>query len=120
MVSFMKVIKHLPLVIALVLLAGCATSFRPWKLSEVQEGMDRAQVVSVLGEPTSVEMAEGAEYLHYTYSEDYNPTPADMDVRATDSTLSLREQEVKRSFKEYKYVVKLVDGKVQSYKEIQN
>ncbi len=120
MVDSMKIIKHISLVTLLALLAGCATTFRPWKLSEVQEGMDKAQVVKILGEPDSVETKEGAELLHYAYSEDYNPTPASADVQPSNAaTLSLRDQEIKKSLKEYKYVVKLVDGKVQTYKEIQ-
>lgn len=120
MVSCMKAVTHTCLVIALVLLAGCATTFRPWKLSEVQEGMDRIQVVQILGEPDFVETKDGAEFLHYTYSEGYNPAPADNDVRLDDTIRDFRDWEIKQSVKEYKYVVKLVDGKVQSYEELQD
>lgn len=116
----MKPLNYISFAAVLVLLVGCATTFRPWKLSEVQEGMDKSQVVKILGEPDSVEMKEGAEFLHYAYSEDYNPTPASADIQPSDAVaLSLRDQEIKKSFKEYRYVVKLVDGKVQTYKEIQ-
>ena len=55
---------------AVLLLAGCATTFKPWKLSDVEEGMDRGQVVSILGAPDRTETKDGTEYLYYTYSED--------------------------------------------------
>lgn len=114
----MKSMEYIMIGVVLALLAGCATTFRPWKLSEVEEGMDRGQVVGLLGEPDSVEVEDGVEYLHYAYSENYNPEPASFDVQATDSTRALRDQQLKRSLREYKYAVKMVDGKVQSYKEL--
>lgn len=114
----MKLIKYSAFVVVLALLVGCATTFRPWRLSEIEEGMDRAQVVSILGEPDSIEMKEGAELLYYSYSENHNPAPADTDVRSYDATREFREQQLKRSLKEYNYAVKLVDGKVQNYKEL--
>ncbi len=101
----MKLITYITLVVALAFLVGCATTFRPWKLSEVEDGMDRAQVVRILGEPNSVETKDGAEFLTYTYSEDYNPYLADNSPRKMDSP-SL-----------HTYSVKLVDGAVQDYKE---
>ncbi len=115
----MKAIKYIPLMVALGLLVGCATTFRPWKLSEIQEGMEKAQVVGILGEPDSVETKDGEELLYYTYSEGYNPAPSDADIRAYDANREFREQQLQRSLKEYKYIVTLVDGKVQTYKEIQ-
>lgn len=115
----MKTIKHLPLVVALSLLVGCATTFRPWRLSEIQEGMRKDQVVKILGEPDSTETRDNEERLFYSYNEGYNPAPADADIRAHDASRAFREQQLKRSLKEYKYVVTLVDGKMQRYKEIQ-
>lgn len=121
MVSPMQIIKHIPLVVALSLLVGCATTFRPWKLSEIEEGMEKAHVVKVLGEPDSVEAKDdGEELLYYSYHENYNPAPADADLRAADANRAFQEQQLERSLREYKYVVTLVDGKVQAYKEIQN
>ena len=108
----MKAMEHITIGVALALLAGCATTFSPWKFGEVEEGMDRGQVVGILGEPDSSEMKDGAEYLHYAYSEDYNPAPANFDIQVDDSARELRDRQVKRSLKEYKYTVKLVDGKV--------
>jgi len=116
----MKTIKYISFISLLVLLAGCATTFRPWKLSEVQEGMNRAQVVELLGEPDSVEMKDGAEYLYYSYRENNNLAPANSDFRAYDADRALRELQIQSSFNEYKYTVKMVDGKMQSYKELQD
>jgi hypothetical protein len=114
----MKLMKHTAAVVALVLLAGCATTFRPWKLSEVEEGMDRAQVVHILGEPDFVETKDGAELLHYSYREDYNP-PLTIDAHAPDAAnRGLQNQQIQQGLKQYKYAVKLVDGKVQDYKEL--
>jgi len=110
--------KYILSVIALGLLFGCSTTFRPWKLSEVQEGMDRAQVIKILGEPNSVETKDGAEILLYTYSEDYNPPLSSNAVQSQDAVQKIQDQRIKNSLKEYKYSVKLVDGKVLSYKEI--
>lgn len=118
MVFAMKPIKHIAVVVALILLAGCATTFRPWKLSEVQEGMDREQVVDLLGDPDSVETKDGAEYLYYSYSEDYNPPLSSDNPVEYENDRVLREYNLRRSLKEYKYAVKLVDGKVQNYKEL--
>ena len=114
----MNPIKVTVLIVSLVLLAGCATTFRPWKLSEVEKGMDKAQVVGILGEPDSSETRNGAEFLYYSYREDYNPPPANTDIHAAGATRTLQEQQIKRSLQEYKYVVKLVDGKVQDYREL--
>jgi len=115
----MKVIKHTAVVVALAFLAGCATTFRPWKLSEVEEGMNRAQVVHILGAPDSAETKNGAEFLYYSYSEDYNPPlSGNMGGSINSPDQQLRDDQIKRSFKQYKYSVKLVDGKVQDYKEL--
>ncbi len=118
MLRNMKSMKHIALVASLALLAGCATTFRPWLLSEIEEGMDRAQVVHILGEPDFVEMKNGAEFLHYSYSENHNPPLADDSIQAYEANRRLREQRIRRSFKEYRYAVKLAEGKVQSYKEL--
>ncbi len=115
MLLSMKLMKPTVLVVALILLAGCATTFRPWKLSEVEEGMTRTQVVQILGEPDSVETKDGSEFLHYSYREDYNPPPPDDTLQARDAT-NRRLQ--KQGLGESRYAVKMVDGKVQSYKEL--
>lgn len=120
MVGFMKTINQILFVVAFILLTvGCATTFRPWKLSEVKEGMNMTQVVKLLGEPDSTKIQDGAELLHYSYSEEYNPTPASANTRDSDMSREIREQQFKNSLKEYTYVVTLVDGKVLNYKETQ-
>lgn len=118
MLPDMKPMKQIVLVVTLVLLAGCATTFRPWKLSEVEEGMTRAQVVHILGEPDSVETKNGSEFLHYSYREDYNPPLVDDTVQARNASRGIQNQRIKQGLKEYRYAVKLVDGKVQNYKEL--
>ena len=120
MLFSMKTINYVSFIALLALLAGCATTFRPWKLSEVQEGMNKAQVVEILGEPDSVEMKDGAEYLYYSYRENSNLAPANSDFRAYDADRALRELQIQSSFDEHKYTVKVVDGKMQSYKELQD
>ncbi len=114
----MKPIKHATLVIALALLAGCATTFRPWSLSKIKEGMDRGQVVHILGEPDFVETRDGAELLHYSYRENYNPPLSTDPIHTSDAGRGFRDRELARSLKEYRYVVKMVGGKVQDYKEL--
>lgn len=115
----MKLIKYFLPVVVLALLLGCATTFRPWKLSEIKEGMDKTQVVEVLGEPDSTETKDGVESLYYTYSENYNPPLTTDSIHSRNAQRELRDRQIKQSLKKYNYVVKLVDGKVQTYKEIQ-
>ena len=104
----MKTIKNISYVALFALLVGCATTFRPWEFSEVKEGMDRAQVVKIIGEPNRVESKDGAEFLYYSYHQDYDPI----------SRESIQVQQAKRSMKTQNYVVKMVDGKVQSSQEL--
>jgi hypothetical protein len=114
----MKPMKYTALAMMLVLLAGCATTFRPWKLSDIDEGMSREQVVQVLGEPDSVETENGAELLHYSYSENYNPPLAADTVQGRNASRGLEDKRIKQGLKEHRYTVKLVDGKVQNYEEL--
>lgn len=116
----MKPIKQITLVATLVLLMGCATTFRPWNLSEISEGMDRAQVVQILGEPDSTEQKEGEELLYYSYREDRSPSFQNDTIQAYEANRDIEKQQIKKSLEEYKYVVTLVDGKVANYKEIQD
>lgn len=116
----MKSLNYLTYTVVLILLAGCATTFRPWKLSEVEEGMSRNQVVEILGAPDSVETNGTAEYLLYSYSEDYNPPASSGSAGTTmlDADREIKDMQIKQSLKEYKYSVKMVDGVVQNYKEL--
>ena len=105
----MKTIKHISCVALLfALLFGCATTFRPWEFSKVEEGMDRAQVEKILGEPNRVESKDGAEFLYFSYNQDYDPISGE----------AIQAKQAKRSMKTQNYVVKMVDGKVQSTKEL--
>ena len=104
-----------------LLLMGCATTFRPWKLSEVQENMSKDQVLSILGQPSSMTESNGVECLYYTYSKDYNPPPSsDISTDITNPEMRWQAYQIKQSAKQERYVVKIVDGKVLSYEEITN
>lgn len=74
-----------------VLLAGCATAN---KISAVQLGMTKDDVVKVMGKPTSVSAQGDSEYLNYALSETDN-----------DAFYGWTKP----------YYVRLVNGKVESY-----
>lgn len=115
----MKIMRYSTVAVAALLLAGCATTFRPWNLSQVQEGMPRDEVVRILGDPDSTEMKDGAEHLFYTYREDYNPIPTSSGMYDQDIDRAFRDINRENAFKEYQYVVILVDGRVINYKQLQ-
>lgn len=105
----MKTMKYILSCGSLIaLLLGCATTLKPWVFHEVKEGMDRAQVEKLIGEPDRVESKGEAEFLYYSYHEDYNPATG----------AGIQGHQAKRSMKTRNYVVKMVDGKVQSSKEL--
>jgi outer membrane protein assembly factor BamE (lipoprotein component of BamABCDE complex) len=114
----MKTIRTvLAVTVASLLVAGCATTFKPWKLSEIQDGMDRDQVVKVLGAPDYTENKDGTEYLYYSFTEEpAPPSSASNDPAAMDR----RAKELSRTLDKQKYEVVLLDGKVTSYKELKN
>ncbi len=114
----MKTIKAIAFGVAILLIAGCATTFKPWKLSDVQEGMERELVVKVLGNPDFTVDKDGAEYLYYTYQEEMTPV-SDVTLD-TQEGIERRVEEFDRTLKDYKYEVMIVDGKVVNYKEIQD
>jgi hypothetical protein len=78
------------LLIAGALLAGCATSAA---LNNLHIGMDRSQVIALLGQPDSTSAQANVEYLTYYLAISTNEGPA-------------RDQP---------YLVRLVDGKVESF-----
>jgi outer membrane protein assembly factor BamE (lipoprotein component of BamABCDE complex) len=114
----MKTVRLASFVVAVALLAGCATTFRPWMLSEVQNGMSRDQVVQLLGEPDYVESQNGAVHLYYTYAEDYVQGAASRDLIEYETTLDLRKSQIERSFNETRYVVRLENDRVVGYREL--
>jgi len=78
------------LIIAL-LLGGCATAH---KISSVQLGMTKDEVIRVMGKPTSISAKGEAEYLNYALSE----TDDDAFMGWTKP-----------------YYIRLINGKVESY-----
>ena len=114
----MKTMRALAFGVAVVLIAGCATTFKPWQLSEIQEGQDREHVVKTLGAPDFTLDKDGAEYLYYTYQEELAPVSSVS--LETNEGVEQRVKALDRTLKEYKYEVMLVDGKVVNYKEIED
>lgn len=112
----MKTISIISAAVAVLVFAGCATTFKPWNLSNVQEGMDKAQVTQILGEPDYTVNKDGAEFLYYTYREEMAPV-SDASLESTEG-MERRFEQFNRTLKDYKYEVVLVDGKLVNYKEL--
>ena len=84
--------KHLTVAFFVaILLAGCATA---GKISTVQLGMTKDDVIKVMGKPTSVSAQGGSEYLNYALSE--------------------TDDDAFRGWTK-PYYVRLINGKVESY-----
>ncbi|HSR88005.1 MAG TPA: hypothetical protein VLL07_03545 [Pontiella sp.] len=115
----MKTMRYFLALAAVLIFSGCATTFRPWNLSEVKEGMDRNELEQLLGEPDYVFLKDGAEHLRYTYREDFSPSTMPIDV-AQDRAIDHKRQtmQIERSLNVLEYDVILVDGKVIDYKEV--
>ena len=118
MLSVMKTIRIIISVAVAFLIAGCATTFKPWKLSEVNEGMERDQVVKILGAPDYAVNKDGAEYIYYTYREELAPM-SDVSLE-TEAGIERRVEKFNRTLKENKYEIKLVDDKVVTHKELED
>lgn len=104
----MKTKSYISALALLALLVGCTTTIRPYTFEQVTVGMDKAQVEKLIGEPDRVESKDGAEFLYYSYHEDYDPG----------SSGGIQAQQAKRSMKTNNYVIKLVDGKVETTEEM--
>ena len=117
----MKTMRYFLLLGAALILAGCATTFRPWNLSQVTEGMSRDQVIQLLGEPDYVFIQDGAEHLRYIYQEDYSPSSVSDDL-AYESSIGHKMQtmQVERAMRVLTYDVILLEGRVLNYKEVTN
>jgi hypothetical protein len=115
----MKTMRYFLSLAVLLIFSGCATTFRPWNLSEVKEGMSRSEVEQVLGEPDYVFVKDGAEHLRYSYREDFTPSSMPVDT-AHDRTIDPKTQSmrIERSLTVLEYDVILVDGRVINYKEV--
>jgi outer membrane protein assembly factor BamE (lipoprotein component of BamABCDE complex) len=114
----MKTMRAIAFGVAVFLIAGCTTTFKPWKLSEIQEGMEKDQVVQILGNPDFSLNKDGAEYLYYTYQEELSPI-SDVSLESAQG-IERRVEEFNRTLNEYKYEVMIVDGRVVNYKEMQD
>lgn len=80
------------LLIALTLLiVGCAT---PSKMNSVQLGMSKAEVIAVMGEPSSASAQGSSEYLNYNLYDTFD------DMLGSTPT---------------QYYVRLINGEVESY-----
>ena len=115
----MKAIGYFLVLASVFIFSGCATTFSPWNLSEVTEGMGRNEVEQLLGEPDYVFLKDGAEHLRYTYREDFSPSSMPIDMahdRAIDR--EIQTQRIERSLNVLEYDVILIDGKVINYKEV--
>ena len=60
----LKVMKHILITIAAVVLVGCAST-KSLNISTVSIGMDKQEVVSLQGEPFRVAAMDGSEYFIY-------------------------------------------------------
>lgn len=80
--------------------------------------MDKGQVVDILGNPSSAKQDGTVEYLHYTYSDEPIITPIDGSTQNFDQQYPFFEERAEKQMKSYHYVVKLQDGKVVSYEEM--
>jgi outer membrane protein assembly factor BamE (lipoprotein component of BamABCDE complex) len=118
MLSTMKTMRTIMSVAVVCLVAGCATTFKPWKLSEVQEGMERDEVVKILGAPDYTVNKDGAEYIYYTYREELAPM-SEVSLE-TDAGIERRVEEFNRTLKEGKYEIELIEGKVVAHKELKD
>lgn len=114
----MKTIKSMLAVACLSLfVAGCATTFKPWQLSEIQEGMNREQVVGSLGEPDYTVNKDGAEYLYYSYEQELSPTTA---AGLGADNMDRKAEALSQSLTVTKYEVVMLDGKLVNYKELKD
>ena len=93
-------VHMLKLLMALVLaglIADCATSSK--KLNQISVGMNKAEVIKILGAPESTRANRGIEFLIYTLTERI--------AKPGEAPLPFPIQG--------QYFVKLVDGRVESY-----
>ena len=104
----MKTKSYISAIALLALLVGCATTIRPFTFEQVAVGMDKDQVENLIGEPDRVESKDGAEFLYYSYYEDYDP----------EDGRGIKTQRATRSMKTRNYVIKLVGGKVETAEEV--
>lgn len=79
-----------------MVVAGCATAY---KMNSISLGMTKAEVVKVMGSPTSTSAKDGVEYLNYKLYDTF--ADADSGIGTN-------------------YYVRLVGGKVESYGRLED
>jgi len=112
----MKIAAITNIFIALLFLAGCSTTFKPWVLSKLSSGMTTDQVEQQLGQPDRISHKDDTVIYHYTYTE---PIPLQQEniMRQDDYAALPRHNEPRLEIKTYTYEVLFVDGKLMNYKE---
>ena len=85
--------------VAILSVTGCATAS---KLSELRPGMERAEVIKIMGAPYSTGFIDGGEHLHYRLQR------------------SGHEAYMNRGMGGQEYAVRLVNGRVDSYGRAQD
>lgn len=85
--------------VAIVFVTGCATAS---KLSELRPGMERADVIKIMGTPYSTGFIDGGEHLYYRLQR------------------SGHEAYMTRGLGGQEYAVRLVNGRVESYGRAQD
>ena len=93
--------KQTPILLVVsIFLVGCVTTAA--KLNELRPGMERTEVVKLIGTPTSTGFIDGAEYLYYRLPR------------------SGHEAHMSRGMAGQDYAVRLVNGRVDSYGRTQD
>jgi hypothetical protein len=95
----MRRLPTLSVFVVILLMAGCVTAS---KLNELRPNMERAEVIRIIGAPTSTGFIDGAEYLYYRLPQ------------------SGHEAYVSRGTGGQIYVVRLVNGRVDAYGRVQD
>ena len=87
--------------VAILFMTGCVTVTAS-KLNELRPGMERAEVIKIVGTPGSTGFIDGSEYLYYRLPQ------------------SGHEAYATRGMGGQTYVVRLVNGRVDSYGRAQD
>ena len=95
----MRRLLILPVFVVMLFMAGCATAS---KLSELRPGMERAEVIKIMGAPYSTGFIDGGEHLYYRLQR------------------SGHEAYMTRGLGGQEYAVRLVNGRVDSYGRAQD
>jgi outer membrane protein assembly factor BamE (lipoprotein component of BamABCDE complex) len=114
----MKMIKHLPVIVTLMIMAGCATTFKPVSLQEVTPGMTQEQVVALLGDPNTTSREGESVTLHYDYIEGIDQNTFDSTIEGDHASSKRMERNLERQTRVQRFEVHLLDGKVVSHHQV--